>query len=77
MPRGKPFICWLSTPGHHHDVKLHIGDEVEYKTRLDKWVRVKIGTLRDGGLYVARWDKMVEVVWFTFSLRPIKEGGDK
>lgn len=76
MPRGKPFICWLSTPGNHHDVALHVGDEVEYKTRAGKWVRAKIGTQRNSCLYVARWGKMVEHVWFICCLRPIAKGGE-
>ncbi len=76
MPRGKPFICWLSTPGHHHDVKLHIGDEVEYKSRDHGWVRGRIGRKRSCGFYVVRWGRMVENVFFIFSLRPVLKGGE-
>ncbi len=69
MARGKPFICWLSSPGKHHDVALHIGDECEFKTKDGKWVRAKIGTSK--GTYVARWGKNMEIVWMLCSLRPI------
>lgn len=71
MPRGKPFICWLSTPGNYHDVALHIGDEVEYKSK-DGWVRAKIGTKKGCCLLVARWRQEVEFVWFICCLRPVE-----
>lgn len=71
MPRGKPFVCWLSNPGHYHDVALHIGDECEYKS-AEGWVRAKIGTNRYG-VYVARWGKNVEAIFMRIALRPITE----
>ncbi len=71
MPRGKPFICWLSSPGKHHDVALHIGDECEYHAASGEWVRAKIGTLRQSGAYVARWGRNVEHIWMRCALRPI------
>lgn len=74
MPRGKPFICWLSSPGHHHDVALHIGDEVEYDSGDDGWVRARIGRKRATGMYVARRPGKVEHVFMLCSLRPIRKG---
>ncbi|KKL25907.1 hypothetical protein LCGC14_2400610 [marine sediment metagenome] len=77
MPRGKPFICWLSTPGHYHDVALRIGDEVEYKLEKGSWVKGKFGT--KNGWYVVRFGREVKQVFFTTQLRPIteqKEGGE-
>lgn len=72
MPRGKPFVCWLDYQGRRNDVALHIGDECEYHDlSTDKWVRAKIGTQRDSGLYVARFGKRVEHVFMRCSLRPI------
>lgn len=72
MARGKPFICWLSSPGKHHDVALRIGDECEYHDlTTDKWVRARIGTQRKSCLYVARFNKRVEHIFMMCSLRPI------
>ena len=76
MPRGKPFICWLSTPGNYRDVALRIGDEVEYESQSDGWVLGKIGRERKGGWYVVRWNKNWEHVFSTLSLRPVQKGGD-
>lgn len=71
MPTGKPFVCWLSSPGKYHDVALHIGDECEFHASSGEWVRAKIGTLRKSGMYVARWGKHVEKTWMLIALRPI------
>lgn len=72
MPRGKPFVCWLSTEGHWRDVALHIGDEVMFDSPDDGWVRAKIGCIRQSGLYVCRWDGNCEAVWMMIALKPVE-----
>ena len=72
-PRGKPFVCWLSTEGHSHDVALHIGDEVEFNSESEGWVLAKIGTKRTNGLYVARWKNKEEAIWMMVALRPVSK----
>ncbi len=69
MPRGKPFICWLSTEGHYHDVAVHIGDIVEFHSFNEGWVRAKIGCKRNGP-YVCRWGRQEETVFLMTRLRP-------
>lgn len=76
MPRGKPFICWLSTEGHWRDVALHIGDEVMFDSPDDGWVRGKIGLHRgEGFCYFVKHGKKKETVYMTVSLKPA-EGFD-
>ena len=70
MPKGKPFICWISSPGHYHDVACYIGDEIEFNNVGKEWVRAKVGCKRSGR-YVARYGKNEDTVWFTTQLRPI------
>ena len=72
MPRGKPFICWLSTEGNYHDVGLYVGDEVMFDSGEDGWVQGKIGYTR-GGVPVVRVGKTVYRVYMKCSLRPVKE----
>ena len=70
MPRGKPFVCWLSSPGHYRDVALHIGDEVEFEVKPGKWVGGKFGTRL--GMYVVRVGRrVIGNVFMINSLRPI------
>lgn len=75
MSRGKPFICWLSSPGHYRDVALHIGDEVEFRGENRQWRLVKIGKKRgcEGFSYVARSSRKEETIWMLTQLRPIKK----
>ena len=71
--RGKPFVCWLSSEGHHHDVALHIGDEVEILVG-DKWVRGKFGRHRQGVLpYFVRAGRKEHQAALIHKLRPAKE----
>ena len=76
MPRGKPFVCWLSTEGHYRDVTLHIGDEVMFETMDDGWVRGKIGQHRgEGFAYFVKYGNKSETVYMINSLKPV-EGFD-
>jgi|GEM_PF-5227555 len=71
MPRGKPFICWLSTPGHFHDVALHVGDEVEFDNQDGTWISGRIGRDRASGCYMFRHGNQKKIVWMITQLRPL------
>lgn len=79
--RGKPFVCWLSSPGKYWDVALCIGDEVEFRVEYErvghkiinsKWIRGKFGCHRTGVLpYFIRCKNKQYQVGLIFNLRPI------
>ena len=75
MPRGKPFVCWLSSPGRYHDVALLIGDTVELQLDSGEWVRGKFGYRKKNGVfpYVVRCGKVEHQAALTFKLRPVVE----
>ncbi len=73
MPRGKPFFCWLSSPGKYHDVALHIGDEVELRLSGGNWIQGKFGCKRTGILpYFVKHRKTEYPAELLFNLRPIQ-----
>lgn len=75
MPRGKPFVCWLSTPGHYNDVKLCIGDEVMVSECGKPHVRGKICCRRGERFfpyYVKADGKRINVMSIT-QLQPVPE----
>ena len=51
MPRGKPFVCWLSSDGHYHDVALCIGDMVDLVLDGGTLFRGKFGCKRNGSIF--------------------------
>lgn len=72
MPRGKPFICWLSSPGEHHNVELSIGDVVDLRLDDGEIFRGKIGMHRKGLFpYFVRHRNVEHQVASTSDLRPI------
>ena len=74
MPRGKPFVCWLDHEGRHHDVKLHIGDEVEILVE-GVWIRGKFGCHRSGALpYFVRAGRKEYQAALISKLRPVVKG---
>lgn len=75
MPRGKPFVCWISNPGRYHDVALHIGDAVEVKTSTGEWVVGKFGCCIKRKIfpYFVRRGKVRHQAGSTYSLRPVQE----
>ena len=77
MPRGKPFFCWLSSPGNFRNVALHIGDEVELKLDSGEYVRGKFGYRKHNGLlpYVVKCGKVEHKVHLVCTLRPVQENG--
>ncbi len=75
MPKGKPFVCWLSSPGKYHDVALCIGDPVEVKLDDGTWVRGKFGYRKNNGMYpyVVKCGKEEHQAALIHKLRQVKE----
>jgi hypothetical protein len=75
MPRGKPFVCWISKPGSKgNDVALHIGNEVELKLDTGEWVQGKFGYRKNNGFfpYVVKCDKIEHQAALRFNLRSVE-----
>ena len=74
MPRGKPFVCWISSPGKYHDVALHIGDMVGVKDTDGSVIVGKFGCKRRGGFpYVVRCGKVEHTVYNALCLKPVNK----
>lgn len=75
MPRGNPFVCWLSSPGHYRDVALCIGDVVDLELDDGSVVRGKIGCHRNGHYfpYFVRVGKVEHQACLIFKLKPVLE----
>lgn len=73
MPRGKPFVCWLNSPGHYRDVALHIGDIVDLELDDGGIFRGKIGCKRKGGIfpYIVRCGKTEHQAALIHKLKPV------
>lgn len=79
MPRGKPFVCWLSSLGGYHDVALLIGDAVELLLDSGKWVRGKFGYRKKNGYfpYVVKCGKTEHQAALIHTLRPVLEPAER
>lgn len=74
MPRGKPFVCWISNPGRYHDVALHIGDQVEIEISKGQWVQGKFGCSRKKKIfpYFVQCGKIRHQAGLRHKLRPVQ-----
>jgi hypothetical protein len=77
MPRGKPFACWISSPGKYRDVALHIGDEVELRLPSGNWIQGKFGCSRSGIFpYFVKSRNTKYGATLLFNLRPVQTIND-
>ena len=74
MPRGKPFVCWLSSKGKYRDVALHIGDTVRLRLENGKIIEGKLGCSRRGILpYFVKVGSIKHQAALTSDLMPAKK----